>query len=187
MKAIVLDEKLIFQMAAGDKDAFRELYSITKDTVYGFALSILRSREDAEDVMHDAYIKIYDSAASYVPAGKPLAWILTIVRNLCYSKFRDSEKTESLDDKEDFEPSDYSDDIKDATDRMVLDAALKVLSEEEREIVIMHALTGFKHREIAEMLDMPQGTVLSKYKRAIGKLRKIMDDTVEIKGKEDAE
>ena len=51
-----------FRQAAGEKDAFRELYGATSNTVYGFALSILRSRQDAEDVMHDAYIRIYNSA-----------------------------------------------------------------------------------------------------------------------------
>lgn len=187
MKTIELDENLILQMAAGRKDAFIELYSITKDAVYGFALSILRSRQDAEDVMHDAYIRIYSSGAAYVPQGKPLAWILSIVRNLCYNKLRDSSRTDSLDEGSvDFEPENSVDDIEDLTDRMVLDAALKILADDEREIVIMHALTGYKHREIAEMLDMPQGTVLSKYKRAIGKLRKVMEDTNEKTGKEDA-
>ena len=60
-------------------------------------------------------------------------------------------------------------------DRMVLEAAMSVLDAEERQIVVLHAMTGFKHREIAEILDLPTGTVLSKYNRALKKMRKEME------------
>ena len=88
MNAVQLDENLILRMANGDGHAFTELYQLTSGAVYGFALSILRNREDAEDVMHDAFIKTYTGAVTYKPTGKPLAWILTIVRNLAYNKIR---------------------------------------------------------------------------------------------------
>ena len=60
--------------------------------------------------------------------------------------------------------------IEDAADKVVLKAALEILKEEEREIVLLHAAAGLKHREIAEALGMPLATVLSKYNRAIKKL-----------------
>lgn len=59
---------------------------------------------------------------------------------------------------------------------MVLDAAMECLEQDEREIVILHALTGLRHREIAEALDMPEGTVLSKYNRALKKMRKALGE-----------
>ncbi|MBR2547124.1 MAG: RNA polymerase sigma factor [Eubacterium sp.] len=172
-------ERLIHEMAGGDREAFRALYTATKDAVYGFALSILRSREDAEDVMHDAYIRIYNDAGAYSPHGKPLAWILTIVRNLSLNKIRDAAHTDIIHDDELSEFADHEDTIGKATDRMVLETAMKVLTLEEREIVVLHALTGYRHREIAELLDIPQGTVLSRYNRALGKMKK------EISGKGD--
>ena len=55
---------------------------------------------------------------------------------------------------------------------MMLREALDILAFEDRQIVVLHALTGMKHREIAELLDMPVGTVLSKYNRALRKMRK---------------
>ena len=175
MKEIKLDENLILRTASGDKDAFRELYELTSDTVYGFALSILRSRQDAEDVMHDAYIRIYQAAGAYTQAGKPLAWILAIVRNLCFNRIRDTAKTESLDNGDSYtEPVDPDDEIELTQDRIILETALKVLNEEEREIVVMHAVAGYKHKEIAEFLGMPQGTVLSKYRRALAKLKQAL-------------
>ena len=174
-------EKLILDMAGGSKDAFRLLYEATKDAVYGFALSILRHREDAEDVMHDAYIKVYTEAGAYSPQGKPLSWMLTIVRNLSLNRIRDGGRTEDIEDDDLPEPADPEDAIEEATGHMVLETAMKVLDREEREIVVLHALTGYRHREIAEILDMPQGTVLSKYNRALKKMKK------EIEGKGDAE
>ena len=59
-------------------------------------------------------------------------------------------------------------------DRIVLAAAINSLGDEERQIVTLHALTGMKHREIAELLDLPLATVLSKYRRALIKLKKYL-------------
>jgi RNA polymerase sigma-70 factor (ECF subfamily) len=129
------DEGIIIRIARKDRDAFAELYRMESDAVYGLALSILRNKEDAEDVMHDAFIRIFNAAGSYSPGGKPLAWIFTIVRNLCYNKIRDSEKTR------DEEPAKFENeeqagttegcgnDIEEATDRMVLDAAMECLEQ----------------------------------------------------------
>lgn len=59
---------------------------------------------------------------------------------------------------------------------MVLQTVLSRLSVEERQIVILHSVEGFKHREIAQILDLPLGTALSKYHRALSKLRKMLEE-----------
>ena len=173
MATLQLDENLIIRMASNDGAAFRELYQQTSGVVYGFAMSILRNKHDAEDVMHDAFIKIYSSAVTYRPSGNPMAWILTIVRNLCLNKIRAGKVCEDLSEYYDLAGS--SNDSENMLDRMVLETAMSVLDAEERQIVILHAMTGFKHREIAEVLDLPTGTVLSKYNRALKKMRKEME------------
>ena len=172
--AMQLDENLILQMANGDGNAFAELYRQTSSAVYGFALSILKNRHDAEDVMHDTFLKAYHGAVTYKPMGKPMAWLLTIVRNLCYNKIRTGKVCENVGEYDLFTVKDTSDIT---ADMIVLEKAMKILAFEERQIVILHALTGLKHREIAEILDLPTGTVLSKYNRAIKKIRR------EIEGK----
>ncbi len=173
MATLQLDENLIVRMAAKDGDAFRELYQQTSGVVYGFAMSILRNKHDAEDVMHDAFIKIYSSAVTYKPSGKPMAWILTIVRNLCLNRIRAGKVCEELSEYDDLAGASH--DSNDVIDRMVLETAMKVLDAEERQIVILHSMTGFKHREIAEILDLPTGTVLSRYNRALKKMRKELE------------
>lgn len=169
MNTLELDEKLILRMAEGDNDAFRDLYQQTCSAVYGFALSILRNVHDAENVMHDAYIRIHKSASAYQPMGKPMAWILTIVRNLCYTRLKSGDISEDIAEYEGLLQISEQDRT---VDRMILQKALEVLPFEDRQIVILHALTGMKHREIAELLDMPLGTVMSKYKRSLAKMRK---------------
>lgn len=170
-----VDEKLILKIAKQDKTAFTELYTQTKSAVYGFALSILKNKYTAEDVMQDTYLKIFVSASSYMPQGKPMAWILTIVRNLSLMKLREKKKNEiSVDDC--WELSDKQDQINESLDNMLLSASMKILSDEERQIVILHSITGLKHREIADLLQIPISTVLSKNRRALAKLKKFIEE-----------
>jgi RNA polymerase sigma-70 factor (ECF subfamily) len=89
-------------MAEGDNDAFRDLYQQTSSAVYGFALSILRNVHDAENVMHDAYLRIHRSAAAYQPMGKPMAWILTIAKNICLMQLRQQKRSVPLEPEADF-------------------------------------------------------------------------------------
>lgn len=178
MQTLQLDENLIIRMANGDGAAFKELYERTSALVYGFALSILRNTHDAEDVMHDAFIKAYTGAVTYKPMGKPLAWILTIVRNLCYNKMRTNRICDDISMYEDIVRAESGVEV---VDRMVLESAMNILDFEERQIVVLHAMTGLKHREIAEILEMPVGTVLSKYNRAIKKMKKEIEGKGETK------
>ena len=180
MYTLELDENLIIRMAAGDNDAFRDLYQQTSSAVYGFALSILRNRQDAEDVMHDTYIRTYHSAVSYRPMGKPMAWLLTIVRNLCYNRLRSGNVCDDLSQYESLGVTEdtglagalTAEDTSEAVlDRMMLEKALGILDFEDRQIVILHAMTGMKHREIGELLELPTNTVISKYNRALKKMR----------------
>lgn len=166
------DEKLLKRIGSGDEEAFRQLYQNTDRKMYSFILSVVKNAQDAEEIMQEAYLKIWTSAGTYKPQGKPLAWMFTIARNLCYMKFREHKHTADigLDDLSELETGGVCNDIESAADKLVLKAALKILKEEEREIVLLHASAGLKHREIAAGLKMPLATVLSKYNRAMKKL-----------------
>ena len=170
------DEELLKQVGTGDEDAFRQLYHNTDRTVYSFILSILKNPQDAEEVMQETYLKIWTSAASYHSQGKPLAWIFTIARNLCYMRFRDQKRQADmgLDDLNGEETGELCLPFENLADAMVLRSALEILKEDERQIVLLHASAGLKHREIASNLQMPLATVLSKYNRAIKKLKQYL-------------
>ena len=162
-------EKLLAGIGRGDSAAFEEFYRATDRAIYAYALSLTRNHHDAQDIMMEAYLKIRAAAHLYKPAGKPMAWVFTIVKNLVRSHQRRSGREELMGDCPEGElalsPTDHSDVA------LVLRQAIRILSAEEREIVLLHAVSGLKHREIAAMLDRPLSTVLSKYHRALGKLK----------------
>ncbi len=149
------------------------LYQNTDRTVYSFILSIMKNPQDAEEVMQETYMKIWTSASSYQSQGKPLAWIFTIARNLCYMKFRDQKHRADmgLEELTGEETGELCLPLENLADAMALRAALELLKEDERQIVLLHASAGLKHREIAASLGMPLATVLSKYNRSIKKLK----------------
>ena len=165
-------EELLKKIAKGDKNAFRQFYEATKADVYSFALSLLKNTHDAEDVMQTVYINVYQSASVYKPQGKPMAWVHTITKNLCYERFRSLSKQEEFTDLEESKIS-LSNNMN-VEDKLLAEYCLNFLSSDERNIVVLHAVSGFKHREIARLLGLPVGTVLSKYQRAIAKIKKYL-------------
>lgn len=164
-------ECCILRLKNGDLDALKELYSLASASIYSYALSVLGSRHDAEDVLHDCIVKIYAQAKSYKPQGKPFAWIIRIAKNICIDRMRlrKKEAASSLDNEADTLPVDP---IADAEDRLMIQSFLSALSPEERQIVSLHLISGFTFREIAKALGQPAPTVMTKYRRALIKLRK---------------
>ncbi|MEO1815050.1 MAG: RNA polymerase sigma factor [Acetobacterium sp.] len=168
-----IDEAIFTRIAENDMAAFEEFYRLTERTVYAFVLSTVKNHDDALDVVQDTYLKIRAAAHLYQPMGKPMAWVFTIARNLSISKIRIRQKNDSI------EITDMENDlnfsyVSDQEDQLVLQTALKILSSEETEIILLHAISGFTHREIAKSLDMKLSTVLSKYHRGLKKLKKYL-------------
>ena len=168
-------DNYILGLAKGDKEALAGLYESTHTAVYGFALSLCKNVPDAEDVLQDVFVQIWNAAEQYTPAGKPMAWIFTITRNLALLCLRQKNKMIPF-SAEDLQ--EHLEEISQVTsdDRIVLEALLKSLQDTERQILVLHALSGMKHREIASLLQIPLPTVLSKYHRAVKKLGKIMKE-----------
>lgn len=170
--ADILDT-LLEQIANGNSQALEHLYNKTQSAVYSFTLSILKNTHDAEDVLHDCFLNIWNNAETYRSNRKPMAWIMTIAKNLCYMKLRTYKRQADL-PEEDWMPYLEKQTGISTEDRMILTECMTALTEEERKIVVLHAVSGFKHREIAELLEMPLATVLSKYSRAIKKLQNVL-------------
>lgn len=167
-------EALIGGIAAGSREALAELYRRTRAAVYGLALSYLKNGAEAEDVAQDTFVKVWAAAPSYRPQGKPMAWLLTIARNLALGRLRTAARIQDLSEAQWSAFSIESDSLT-ADDRTVLAAALGRLSDEERHIVVLHAVCGLKHREIAQFLGLALPTVLSKYHRSLKKLKTILE------------
>lgn len=172
-------DRCIEETATGNMEGFKKLYTETKSSVYGFALSVLKNPDDAEDVLQDCFVKVFSAAADYKSQGKPLAWILTITRNLCLQLLRDKKKQADI-PEEDWEKYIGETDDVSTEDNIVLTELLQTLAEDERQIVVLHVVSGLKHREIADFLKMPLSTVLSKYNRSLKKLNEKLSKGADI-------
>ena len=172
-KTLYINEDLFKRISNNDMKAFDELYHITERTLYAYSVSLVKNHDEALNLMQETYVKIISAAHLYKPMGKPLAWIFTIARNIYLSHLRKSKSMVNLEDGE------LDNDIRfsyvtDPEDKIVLEAAISRLSEEERQIVLLYAVTGLKHKEIADSIGLTLSTTLSKYHRALKKLRKYL-------------
>ena len=167
-------QQLLLVIAGGEREALAELYRRTRTAVYGLALSYLKNAHSAQDITQDVYVQVWDCAEQYRPTGSPMGWLLTVCRNLCLMRLRREEWGAMLSEEEwDAIPAQESG--LDAEERILLQHALAAIGEEERRIVLLHAITGMKHREIAALLELPLATVLSKYHRALKKMRAYLE------------
>ena len=154
----------------GDEQAFEDIYNATHRGLFAFILSICRNYHTAEDMMQVAYIRLRTTIASYKAGSNAYAWLYTIAKNATLNELN-RQKHEALVDPEANAERFGTYDIEDP-DTPVASAMNRVLNTTERQIVTLHVIVGFKHREIAELLGKPLGTVLWTYNNALGKLKK---------------
>lgn len=158
-------DRLLIKISYGDNDAFAALYEGTKRGVFAFVLSYFKVYEDAEDAMQTVYLKIKQNISSYRHGTDGRAWILQIAKNTALNEIKRSGRVENGDTFSACAQAAYEISVD------VTDAMKRVLTEEEAYIVNLHVLWGYRHREIAKKLNCPTGTVTSKYKRSIEKLK----------------
>ena len=170
-KKIYIDEELFEQIRKGDKDAFRELYEASYKPLYAFLLSLTQNSEDAQDLMQDTYVQIYQKSHLYRKEGNPMAWIMKIGKNLFLMKYRREKQRQFVCFEEMEEELGFAQ-MDDVDNKLLLETMFSELSQEDRQIIIMHDVSGMKFKEIAQFMDKPMGTVLARYNRNIRKLQK---------------
>lgn len=156
----------IASLHRGDKLAFEEIYQELKAPVYTIIFRILYNRALAEDVMQDVFLRLFHSPPD--PAVKnPRAFIFRMARNLAIDCKRKPAQMALPDDMET-----TGDSVEEAiVRRLGIERAMGTLPPDAREIVTLHINAGLKFREIAEILNIPLGTALWKYQKAISCLR----------------
>ena len=159
---------LLCKIAKGDNTAFEELYVKTAKGVYAFIYSYLKNAHDTEDALQTVYLKIKRNISSYRAGTNGRAWIFQIAKNQALTQIKQNARVEDVEKS----PSDGF------LKSEITDAMQRVLTEDEQRIIILHVLWGYKHREIATLLECPTGTVTSKYKRAIEKMRDALKENV---------
>lgn len=161
-------DRLLLAAGQGDRAAFAGLYEAARGAVYAAALGMLRDPHAAQDLCQDAFVRIWESAPRYRSEGSPMAWMLTITRNLARMALRGAGRQQTLTEEEWAALPGGGEPWEDA---LVLREALQSLDEEERQVILLHAVSGLKHREIAALMERPLSTILSKYQRGLKKLK----------------
>ncbi len=182
------EERLISHAVAGDSAAFSELMTLHERRMYAVALRICANREDAQDCLQDAMLRIYRSLGSFKGQSSFSTWVYRITMNTCLDELRrrKSRNATSLDNLLDngWSPSD-DDNAPErhalaSEQRRVIDRAIAELPEDMRSAVVLRDVQGFSYDEIAEMLEANIGTIKSRISRGREKLRLILRENAEL-------
>ena len=156
---------------------------------YNLARWLVRNDQDAEDVVQEAYLRAFKFFGGY-RGGESRTWLLTIVRNTCYSwlqRNRSRELTGSIDDTHEDATIDFANPelqlVQDANSQMVHES-LAELPLEFREVMVMRELEELSYKEIATIADLPIGTVMSRIARGRKRLHTLLATRmgIELKG-----
>ncbi len=179
-EGMTTDTALIESMKSGDKKAFRILVERHKRMAYQTALGLVGNRDDAYDISQEAFLRAYRSASTYKPEQPFLPWFYTIIANLArtWLKRRTVAKSRTVDIDDvhylvSAEDSPESDLIKREEIERLRDSIVK-LSFDDREIITLYHFRNMSYDEIAELLNIPRGTVMSRLYYARKRLGTLM-------------
>jgi len=173
--------QLIALAAQGDQTAFAALYDRTSPQVFGFIYKILNNREAAEEVTLDVYTQVWRQAHTYDETrGAPGAWLMTLARTRAIDRFRagaaEHGRIESLDAAQMFASDNDTpeQDVEGQERRRYVQQALTVLTSEQRQAIALAYFYGLSQSEIAEKLKLPLGTVKTRIRLGMMKLREAL-------------
>ena len=146
--------------------AQRLLYEMFSTRMFGVCLRYTGSREDAQDVLHEGFLKIYEKIEQFEFRGSFEGWIRRIMVNTALEKFRNQNKLVlSQETIEEFEKSENTDMTDNITVKELL-GMIKELSPQYRVVFNLYAIEGYSHKEISKMLGITEGTSKSNLSRA---------------------
>lgn len=158
-------------MAQERTDWFFNSIAALKGDMFAYAFSITKSREDAEDAVHNAIIKAFDSLETLRSKVKFKQWMFAILRNECLLLIKQWRRSAEL-------TEDIPAEMKDNEESMDLSIAVGRLSKELREVTVLYYKLGYSTREIALIVDAPQSTVMSRLARARELIRAYIEGEV---------
>ncbi len=161
--------KLVKRLQNGEMDVFDPIYYETKSLVYYTILSIVKDNSLSEDLMQETYLKALNKIHSFKPRFSFASWIVMIARNLAINEYNRRKRELSFDPSVDEYIFGKEESISEK--QLIVKEMMEKLKPVEREIVILHVIGDLKHREIADIVKKPLGTVTWMYNEAIKKLR----------------
>lgn len=180
MKGSNEDKNIIRRAQAGDKEAFHLIFDAYKNKVFSVAYDMLRSREDAEDVVQEVFVKAYFSLKNFRQDSSILTWLYRIAYNLCVDLRRKRSRRggESVEFDEGMDRPE-GDSLEPGPQEVLLrkerartiQGLFGKLTEEHRQVVMLREVDGLSYEEIADVLHISKGTVMSRLHYARKKLQ----------------
>jgi RNA polymerase sigma-70 factor, ECF subfamily len=169
------DEKLLQEIMAGDMSAFDILYSRYSKRIYKFAFSILKLQEDAENIVQDVYLNLWEKKNEIKTKASVRSYIFTIVYNSSVSvlrkKSRESQYSEYLKSIQNLEQSPVDMELEYNELNNKFNEVKEQLPERQREIYKLHRFEGLKYQEIADKMNISVNTVENHMSRALKTIR----------------
>jgi RNA polymerase sigma-70 factor (ECF subfamily) len=178
---VLADEDLISLVESGDTEALAGLYDRHGRSAYSLAYRMMGDRQAAEDLVQDSFIKVWRSAKSYrAGRGSVRTWILSITHNRGIDHIRSTASRRRTQDRVEMttETTQQSEAFSETwrnSQRSQVQEALKTLPEEQLKILELAYFSGYTHAEIAEMLDLPLGTVKGRMRLGMKKIKSFFD------------
>ena len=171
----MIDAAVVRAARQGDRESFAQVYEHFAPELYRTALFTLGNETDAQDAVSETFLEAYKGIRNLRDENSIRRWMLTILSARCKRHIADyiqQRKTTDIDEMIDL-PAPAN--TQPNADHISAREALDTLAPDERQIVVLSAVMGYKTREIAEMLHLPHGTVSSKLYRSLKKLRTILE------------
>jgi RNA polymerase sigma-70 factor (ECF subfamily) len=182
------DEELILRITRRDPEAVRVLYARHGRMVYSVAFAIVGSETEAEEVTQDVFLRAWEKAESYEPQkARVVTWLARIARNRAIDVLRQSgarnarvlDSGDALEFLPDTGAVDPGESAATAGKRRVVQAAVARLPPEQRRALTLAFMHGLTHREVAERLGEPLGTVKTRIRDAMHRLRDVLKEEKE--------
>lgn len=171
---------LLQRIAAQDRDAFSQFYDRYSSLVYSLTLRMLRAQSDAEDLLQEVFMQVWRQAANYSrERGTPEAWLINIARSRAIDKLRSIRRMEKsfvlTDDPAKAESGDnVESSASNSETRLTMNSALANLPEAQRRVLELAYFDGLSQTEIADKLKEPLGTVKTRMRSGIQRLRDML-------------
>lgn len=169
--------ELVTRTARGDDRAFAGLYEALAGPVYGMVLRVLRDPAQSEEVTQEVLVEVWRQASRFsAERGSVRSWVLTVAHRRAVDRVRSAQASTNREERvgrasHDREFDEVSEEVEHRLEAEQVRTALKVLTDLQREAVTLAYYGGYTHREVSELLDVPLGTIKTRLRDGLIRLR----------------